>query len=231
VQIVDVNTLWVRSVVLTLRRRETPLTFVLFPMVHVGSPAFYAAVRARVGECDLAVVEGVGATRETSLLTLSYRAMRFNRRSGLVVQRDGPGSFGIPTICPDMDGVRFSRGWARVPWLQRTLAWVLIPIYAALLAVFGTRQMLARNLGREDQPSDVELDAAAAYPELYGLICDERDQLLIQALMEIHEQRNREPIKVAVVYGAAHMPAVLHALSARHRYLARDGEFLTVFDL
>jgi hypothetical protein len=231
VQIVDVNELWVRSVVLTLRRRETPLTFVLFPMVHVGSPAFYAAVRARVGECDLAVVEGVGAAREVSLLTLSYRAMRFNSRSGLVVQSDGPDSFGIPTICPDMDGARFSRGWARVPWLQRTLAWVLIPIFGALRALFGTRQMLARNLATEDQPSDVELDVAAAYPELYGLICDERDQLLIQALMAVHEQRNREPIRVAVVYGARHMPAVLHALSARHRYVARDGEFLTVFDL
>jgi len=91
--------------------------------------------------------------------------------------------------------------------------------------------LLARQLATEDQPSDVELDVAAAYPELYGLICDERDQLLIQALMEIHEQRNREPIKVAVVYGALHMPAVLHAMSARHRYLARDGEFLNVFDL
>jgi hypothetical protein len=231
VQIVDVNELWVRSVVLTLRRRQTPLTFVLFPMVHVGSPAFYAAVRARVGECDLAVVEGVGAAREVSLLTLAYRTMRFNRRAGLVVQSDGPDSFGIPTICPDMDGARFRRGWARVPWLQRTLAWILIPIFGVLLALFGTRQMLARDLARADQPSDVELDAAAAYPELYGLICDERDQLLIQALMAVHEQRNREPIKVAIVYGAGHMPAVLHALSARHRYVARDGEFLTVFDL
>jgi len=231
VQIVDVNALWVRSVVLTLRRRETPLTFVLFPMIHVGSPAFYAAVRAKVGECDLAVVEGVGASREASLLTLSYRLMRFNRRSGLVLQRDRLTSLGIPTICPDMDGARFSRGWAKVPWLQRTLAWILIPIYGALLALFGTRQMLARDLATEDQPSDVELDVAAAYPELYGLICDERDQLLIQALMEIHEQRNREPIKVAVVYGALHMPAVLHAMSARHRYQARDGEFLNVFDL
>ena len=231
VQIVDVNTLWVRSVVVTLRRRETPLRFVLFPMIHVGSPAFYAAVRARVGECDLAVVEGVGASREVSLLTLSYRAMRFNRRAGLVPQSDRLNSFGIPTICPDMDGARFSRGWARVPWLRRALAWCLIPIFGVLLALFGTRQMLARNLAMADQPSDVELDVAAAYPELYGLICDERDQFLIQALMEIHEKRSREPIRVAVVYGAAHMPAVLHALSARHRYVARDGEFLNVFDL
>jgi hypothetical protein len=231
VQIVDVNALWVRSVVVTLRRRETPLTFVLFPMIHVGSPAFYADVLARVGECDLAVVEGVGAAREVSLLTLSYRTIRFNRRSGLVLQRDRLDSLGIPTICPDMDGASFSRGWARVPWLQRTLAWFLIPVFGVLLALFGTRQMLARNLAMEDQPSDVELDAATAYPELYGLICDERDQLLIQTLMQIHERRNREPIKVAVVYGAAHMPAVLHALSARHRYVARDGEFLTVFDL
>jgi hypothetical protein len=230
VQIVDVNALWVRSVVLTLRRRETPLTFVLFPMIHVGSPAFYAAVRARVGECDLAVVEGIGASRQASLLTLSYRAMRFNR-AGLVLQGDRLGSFGIPTICPDMDGARFRRGWAKAPWLQRTLAWVLIPLYGAMLALFGTRQMLARSLATEDQPSDVELDVAAAYPELYGLICDERDQLLIQALMDIHERRNREPIKVAVVYGALHMPAVLHAMSSLHRYQARDGEFLNVFDL
>ena len=60
------------------------------------------------------------------------------------------------------------------------------------------------------------------------LLIDDRDALLVRALETIHQQRSQEPIRVAVVYGAGHMPAVVRSL-ARYGYRASSAEWLTVF--
>lgn len=62
-QIIEVTDLAVRSAIIRLRRRETPLQFVLYPMIHVARPAFYAAVTARLKRADVVVAEGVGGGR------------------------------------------------------------------------------------------------------------------------------------------------------------------------
>jgi len=59
-QIIEVSVIGVRSGVLRLTRRDTPLRFEIFPMVHIGEPAFYTAVAERLRRCDLIVAEGVG---------------------------------------------------------------------------------------------------------------------------------------------------------------------------
>jgi hypothetical protein len=57
-QYIESSVIGIRSAAITLKRRTSPLGFVLFPMVHVAEPAFYAAVEARAGQCDLIVAEG-----------------------------------------------------------------------------------------------------------------------------------------------------------------------------
>jgi hypothetical protein len=63
VQIIEVTDLGVRSAIVRLRRRETPLQFVLYPMIHMAKPAFYAAVAARLKQANVVVAEGVGGGR------------------------------------------------------------------------------------------------------------------------------------------------------------------------
>jgi hypothetical protein len=63
------------------------------------------------------------------------------------------------------------------------------------------------------------------------VIVDDRDALLLDALSDIHRQRCEEPVDVAVIHGAAHMPAVIYRLLARHGYRARTAEWVTVFDI
>ncbi len=60
-------------------------------------------------------------------------------------------------------------------------------------------------------------------------IVDSRDRLLLSALDAIHDERCSEAIAVAVVYGAGHMPAVVHHLLGRYGYRAREADWLTVF--
>jgi hypothetical protein len=46
----------------------------------------------------------------------------------------------------------------------------------------------------------------------------------------IHEAHAAEPVAVAVVYGAGHMPAVIHGLLGRYGYQPQGAEWLTIFD-
>ena len=57
-QYIESSVIGVRSAVITLKRRATPLRFVLIPMVHVAEPEFYREVAALAGECALIVAEG-----------------------------------------------------------------------------------------------------------------------------------------------------------------------------
>ncbi len=43
-QYIEASVIGVRSAVITLKRRATPLRFVLIPMVHVAEPGFYREV-------------------------------------------------------------------------------------------------------------------------------------------------------------------------------------------
>jgi hypothetical protein len=56
-QIIDTGVLGTRSAV--LRRRGSELNFLIFPMMHVATPAFYAEVTRLLGGCAVVVVEGV----------------------------------------------------------------------------------------------------------------------------------------------------------------------------
>jgi hypothetical protein len=70
-QIIEVSVVGVRSAVITLTRRDSPMRFVLFPMIHLGTPGFYRAVTSRLGNCFLVVAEGIRGTSATgSVLTL-----------------------------------------------------------------------------------------------------------------------------------------------------------------
>ena len=52
--------------------------------------------------------------------------------------------------------------------------------------------------------------------------------MLLAALDKIHAERCQEPIAVAVVYGAGHMPAVAAGLMRRHGYRPRQAEWLAL---
>lgn len=78
----------VRSAMLTLERRGSATRFVLFPMLHLGTPAFYRAVHRSLKDCDVVVVEGVRG-RTTAAVTMAYRIAGRIRRDGLVEQGRG----------------------------------------------------------------------------------------------------------------------------------------------
>lgn len=209
------------------------MRFVLFPMLHVGAPSFYADVTRRLSTCDLVVAEGIrGTSLRTSALTLTYRLFSVARRAGLVVQDIDYKSLGVPVVAPDMSGSEFGAGWRRLPLTLRLWVWALVPVYALGMLVFGSRALLARHAEVDDLPSreDVEMAANERIAPFSRLLVDDRDAHLVAALDRIHGERCSEAIQVAIVYGASHMPAVVRHLK-RFGYWVRDAEWMTVFDL
>ena len=216
---------------ITLRRRESPLVFVLFPMLHLGTDAFYQEVDERLRHCEVVVAEGVGGRSVIiAALTLAYRLPGRRRRLGLVKQHIDLAGLGVPVIRPDMTAGEFRQGWRAVPVLQRTVVVCLAPAVAVAFWLVGTRRMLARYANLDDLPDQIQSQVRDQAGELEDLLVDRRDGLLVSALDTIHGEHRTEPMTVAVVYGAGHMPAVVHHLAGRYGYRPREAQWLTVFD-
>ncbi|WP_327004911.1 hypothetical protein OHA72_59560 [Dactylosporangium sp. NBC_01737] len=225
-QITEVSFLGVRSAVVTLRHRTEPLRFVLFPMLHIGRADFYTAVADRLRRCHLIVAEGYDGPSSTGR---AYSvALRLTRQRGLgpLVHQDiDYAALGVPVVWPE--GVfRDTRRRDRMPLLVWLDLVYLVPYLTVTMAVGGTRWLLRRQFEISD---DTEVRMSREF--LTRWMVEERDRELVEALTEIHRTRAAEPIDVAVVYGAGHMPAVVHALAGTLGYRPRrGGEWLTVID-
>jgi hypothetical protein len=235
VQIVEVTDFGVRAAAIRLQRRHTPMRIVVYAMIHMAAPAFYAEVARRLGRADVIVVEGVGGGERRrspliSALTLSYRVMRFNRRLRLVEQDIDYAAFGVPVVCPDVTADQFTTGWRRVPPAERVLMWCLLPVVIVVRLFGGTRMLWNLEMERNDLPSSMDEDIADRHPELTDVFGGLRDDRLLDALSRLYEERGNEEIEVAVVYGAAHVPAIVHGMLARHDFRPRSGDWLTVVD-
>lgn len=228
-QIIEVTGYAVRSAVITMRRKETPLEFVIFPMLHVASPTFYSQVRIRLRKCDLIVMEGIrGESVGVSALTLAYRFAPRRRRNGLQEQRDElllPWT--VPVVNPDVTAAEAIADLKALPRWKYLLLMVAAPVMGLVFALRGPRAFLDEDLAVEDLPPTLRAEMAADDPVRHALL-DRRDERLLDALGAIHAERAGEPIQVAVVYGAAHVPAVVSGLMDRYGYRPRDMDWLTV---
>ncbi|HEX6872639.1 MAG TPA: tetratricopeptide repeat protein [Micromonosporaceae bacterium] len=236
-QIIEVTGFGVRSAVIRLRRRESPMQVVIYPMIHMASAGFYAEVTRRLATAHVIVAEGIrrGASGRrsalTSALTLSYTLLRFNRRVRLVEQDIDFGALGVPVLNPDIDADEFRSSWRRIPLIQRLVVWSILPVVMLGRLLGGARALWTSALEVYDLPSDEDEVLAAYSPELEQALGGERDDRLVAALCQLHEQRSSEHIEVAVVYGAAHVPVLVHRLRDLYGYRARSAEWLTVVDL
>ena len=83
----------------------------------------------------------------------------------------------------------------------------------------------------DDQPSQKELvDWSPEAAALTGAILDARDARLIQRLKDELDRPIGRPRRIAIVYGAMHMRAVLRSVTTGGgRYYATSYEWLTIW--
>ncbi|WP_425837789.1 hypothetical protein [Streptomyces fractus] len=227
-QIIEVTGYAVRSAVVTLRRRGTPMEFVVFPMLHVASPTFYDQVRLRLRKCDLIVVEGIrGKSAAVSALTLAYRFAPRRSRNGLQEQRADLLPESVPVVCPDVTAAEAVADLKTLPRWMYLMMLLGAPVMGLVFALRGPRAFLDEDMELDDLPMTARAEMLADHPIGHAM-SDHRDQRLLDALDGIHAEHHTEPLRVAIVYGAGHVPAIVAGLRERHGYLPRDAEWLTV---
>ena len=237
-QITEVTGLAVRSAAITLRRDETPMEFVLFPMLHIAEPSFYAEVRRRLRRCAVIVSEGVATptTQWSQAMGFADRYFPRGRQRGLVGQSDTAVlPEGIPVIRPDVPAAEPALDLRGIPGLTRTAKWMGLNLafvtdtrlISAALAVGGPRVLYDKDLEIHDFPFMVR-EEQIQDSVLAHTLKDTRDVKLLDALVQLHERRAREAITVGVVYGAMHMPAVSNGLADRYGYRPRSAQWMTV---
>lgn len=218
-QFIESSVIGVRSAVLTLARRESPMRFMLFPMVHVGERSFYDQVTARLRNCAIIVAEGgpMGAAPAQARMS----RIRFDHLVDQIVALDLE-SLAIPVF----------REYTPRPPESRT-EWLTAK------AVDSAGAIALRLLGRYGDPLQLpSYDETDAHDEgwtdtrvdqwIRERLVDRRDDALNRRLTALHEEHHERPFTVAVVYGAAHMPAVVAHLRAEFGYHVKDSEWLVV---
>jgi hypothetical protein len=63
VQFIENNVLGVRAALYSLVRPDGAPRFLLFPMIHIGSPDYYSQVHKKLDDCDIVLFEGVRTLR------------------------------------------------------------------------------------------------------------------------------------------------------------------------
>ncbi|WP_069165569.1 hypothetical protein [Nocardia altamirensis] len=221
-QITEFSVVGLRSAVIDLRVRGKPLTFRLFPMIHIGQPQFYREVADRLRQCDLIVSEGTDAPSSTGLAIILAMRMTFQRSARTLVHQDiDHAALGVPVVWPE--GLSRHNRRQRMSILSYLDLLVMTPFYVVVMA-FGGRGWLLRSRFEVYDNTEVRIRL------MNKTFLHDRDKELVAALTDIHEERQDRSDVIAVVYGAGHMPAVITALNAAFGYRAVGADWLTAFD-
>jgi hypothetical protein len=222
-QYIESSVIGIRSAVITLKRRTTPLQFVVFPMVHVAEPEFYSGVAAMAGECDLIVAEGA-----PSRYAPMQRWMSRFRLDDLVDQLDGLDleALAVPVqweyVAPDRERSGLEQAGDKAVDAAAAVVLRVLGRYGSPLGV--------PSLEQSDEHDDrwERRDSGRLARAFEDTVLHARDAQLVRALGAIHRERYTEAIKVAVVFGAAHIPAVVDSLGEDLRYQVVHAEWLVV---
>lgn len=203
----------------------------LFPMIHIGEAAFFDRVASDALAHDVVLVEGVRA-RSVWLLTRAYRWAPL-KRLGLVAQPAiRPDAGGAEVILADISPAAFDKLWRAQPAWHRTGFALAAPAYGLWLRLTASRATLARRQCTTDLPDrDTTLAHDTPAGGLLSVILHARDANLTRVLgAELDKARNT-PRRIAVVYGAAHMPAILAELRAHGGFRPVESDWLEAIPL
>jgi len=228
-QFIEASALGVRAAHCRLRSSKHSIEFHLFPMIHIGSAAFYENVRERIERCDVVLFEGVRSLA-VKVLTASYNLAARSKRLGLVTQRDGLRLANMKgrSVHADSSAREFEAAWQSVPWHWRVAAMVSAPLYGLWLYFTASRESIGRHLGTEDLETSEDIERFADLPELQNAVATKRDARLLAAIAALIDQP-RNHTNVAIIYGAAHMRVVTRFLSDKYGYRVAEADWLHVF--
>lgn len=202
-------------------------------MIHIGSPGFYEKISEHLQRSDAIIHEGVVSHKASIIFRVQRILARFNN-DGLVHQSEGIDLHPLRDrlIHGDVSMATFDQEWRSIPLWVRGLLQAVLPFAAIYLAMTGTKRTIARVLAMDDLPSREEvLDDSVISSEVDRLVLDVRDTKLLDSINRCFHERRAEPATVAILYGAAHMRAVIRFITGKLGYRAVSSEWVIVFEL
>ena len=221
----------VRAALYELARNEDEPHFLLVPMIHIGSAAYYQDVRTRLAQCDTIVFEGVKSFRGR-VLTLSYSIVARRKRLGLVTQREAlpMKSLRAKLVHADVSTEEFTGSWMRVPWYLRVMIYVSAPLFGIFLYLTATRRSLGRRLSTEDLRSSEDIVREEQMPGLDEAIVHARDRRFTETVRALACENSAGRSLIGVIYGAGHMRAITGTLMEDLRFRVTKADWVPVFD-
>lgn len=227
-QIIERSSLGVRTAIWTLASKTVAPFVTLFPMIHVGEPRFYLEVKNRLENYDFILFEGLNS-KVTEQVTRSYSLFPDPKKNGLMVQPDlNPEHFPGKLIHADLDGESFDEAWDKLPLKLRLLILISSPIYGIYAKFFKSGDAFFESTGLDLLESREEIFYNEDMLQLDALILQRRDQHLIACLDRLLETQKDRHVKIAIVFGAAHMRAVLKHLVLKLDFKVQDSEWMTI---
>lgn len=221
--------LGLRTARMVFRSRGSPVSVMLYPMVHVGEERFYNETYDEAFSHDVVLVEGVRSSVSRNL-TRSYRWLNFERL-GLVRQPRTPPQESVTAriVKADLTADEFHREWRKVSLPLRAAFLIGAPLYGVHRRFFASREHLARNMCLEDRQSAHEiLSWSPRLEPVNHSIIHARDKRLIECMAAELDSTSGSDKRIAVIYGARHMRAVLREL-ARRGFYCSESSWRTIF--
>jgi hypothetical protein len=229
VQLIEVSAIGVRAGIVRMTSPTAKLVWLMFPMIHLGERTYYQQVEKKMAECDLVLAEGVDS-RIVTALTSSYR-LAASPASGLVRQPSEPRATDHMTVQKsDISGAEFDSAWRKMPIGLRLGVPLLAPLYGLWLRYVANPDDWQSKLQTDDLASNDDLLLEGQEPAFFELVLHQRNEHLFHQIAAVQERWGNQAMVVGVAWGAKHIGAVVHYLSDRWNYVARSGEWVTVFD-
>lgn len=126
-------------------------------------------------------------------------------------------------------GPRLETSWKHIPWAERVLLLVGAPLFGLWMYLTTNRERIGRKLNTDDLESRDDIEQAEASPELTEAVMSSRDEHLGQEISAILDEGN-EYKRIGILYGAAHMRAIVRRLDEKYGYKVAEAEWIKVFD-
>lgn len=225
-QILENSLFGLRAARITFVAPERDIKVILFPVIHVAEPEFYETVYETAYASDLVLTEGIN-TGVTRRLTRSYRYMA-SKDNGLVLQSQAKPKPSEKTRHADLTPEEFIALWQGVPLWLRGVATVISPIIGLKNRWFLNRAALSKKLEMDDL---ADRDFVMSWHELTApfenAVLHARDAHLLSVLRD-EVAKAADGTNIAIIYGAAHMPAVIAALPGMG-FVWQKSAWMTVF--
>ncbi len=207
-----------RTVVAEFQRPAGGMRWVVMPTIHMGHPDYYWAIWQRMRSSQAVIAEQADMPSPTGMAYAN--AMRLARqRAGrdIVAQDIDYGALGVPVIFPDAHTAGPARPDRELLPEERIMVAALTPFLALEMAMTRGDDWLGGT--------GLTIDDDSVFAR------DERDDLLLGVIREIHGEFADEDMEVSIVFGAAHMPLVVRELTGGLGYRVLPGaHWLTAVD-